>query len=72
MNSANYGAPGMICMHYVNAVRPKVNAIDSVTAVTVHLRPWEVSEVRITSVTALDDQRAQAALQEAGYPLVPA
>ncbi|MDD2857202.1 MAG: heavy metal transporter [Candidatus Nanopelagicales bacterium] len=56
-------------MHYVNAVTPKVNAIDGVA---VDLRPGDVSQERITSATALDDQRAQAALQEAGYPLVPA
>jgi len=72
MNSASYAVQGTTCMHYVNAVTPKVNAIDSVTAVTVDLRPGDVSQERITSATALDDQRAQAALQEAGSPLVPA
>lgn len=69
MNSASYAVQGTTCMHYVNAVTAKVNAIDGVA---VDLRPGDVSQERITSATALDDQRAQAALQEAGYPFVPA
>jgi len=72
MSSSTYAVQGMTCAHCVSAVIEEVTKIDGVTEVHVDLHPGELSQVHITSSAALDDRDLDAAIQEAGYTLVPA
>ena len=58
---------GMTCHHCVRAVVTEVAEIDGVLDVEVALRAGELSEVTVTSETALDPADLRAAVDEAGY-----
>lgn len=59
---------GMTCGHCVNAVESELAAIGGVTAVRVDLATGVVD---ITSTTDLDRTAIEAAVDEAGYRVVP-
>lgn len=59
---------GMTCDHCVQAVRSELSKVDGVTDVQVDL---DSGEVAISSEGLLDDNAVRAAVDEAGYELVP-
>ncbi len=68
MTSTTYRVEGMSCDHCVHAVRTEVGALDGVTEVQVDLA---TGEVVVTSAASLDEAAVRAAVDEAGYELVP-
>lgn len=68
MNTTTYRVEGMSCDHCVHAVRTEVGALDGVTEVQVDLA---TGEVVVTSAASLDEAAVRAAVDEAGYELVP-
>jgi copper chaperone len=65
---ATYRVTGMTCEHCVRAVTEEIGKLSGVTAVDVDL-PSET--VTVASDTPLDDTALRAAVDEAGYELVP-
>lgn len=63
---------GMTCAHCVNSVTAEVGRIHGAGAVDVRLVPGGVSVVTVSSAAPLDDAAVAAAIDEAGYELVPA
>ena len=63
-----YRVQGMTCGHCVNAVTSEVGALEPVTEVNVEL---ESGDVTVTSTRPLTDAEIAAAIDEAGYELVP-
>ena len=59
---------GMSCQHCVDAVRAEVSAIPGVTDVIVDL---SAGAVTVASATEVDDAMVAAAIDEAGYTLLP-
>jgi copper chaperone CopZ len=59
---------GMTCGHCVSAVTMELSLLPSVTEVEVDL---EAGQVTITSDAALEQSQLAAAIDEAGYELVP-
>lgn len=68
MTSTTYRVEGMSCDHCVHAVRTEVGALDGVTEVQVDLA---TGEVVVTSAASIDEAAVRAAVDEAGYELVP-
>ena len=66
--TATYTVSGMTCGHCVSAVTKELSAIDGVTDVDVDL---ETGRATVTSGTPLDRSDVAAAVEEAGYVLVP-
>lgn len=66
-----YAVTGMTCGHCVSAVREEISALAGVTAVEVDLNPGATSTVTVTSDGALTSEAVAAAVDEAGYSLVP-
>lgn len=68
MTSTTYRVEGMSCEHCVRAVSSEVGGLAGVTAVEVDLATGEVA---VTSEAPLDEAAVRAAVDEAGYELVP-
>jgi copper chaperone len=62
---------GMTCGHCVAAVTEELSAIEGVSAVDVDLVPGGASAVSVTSAADLNPDAVEAAVEEAGYALVP-
>ncbi len=66
--TSTFQVEGMSCGHCVNSVQSEVSAIDGVTAVDVDLVSGRVT---VTSDTPIDTNAVTAAVEEAGYVVVP-
>lgn len=66
--TSTFHVEGMSCGHCVNSVQSEVSAIDGVTAVDVDLATGQVT---VTSDTPIDAVAVTAAVDEAGYEVVP-
>lgn len=62
---------GMTCSHCVRAVTDELSMLPGVIGVTVDLIADGVSPVTVTSDGPLDPEQVAAAVDEAGYALVP-
>jgi copper chaperone len=62
---------GMTCDHCVNAVTEEISKIPGVTAVNIDLHAGEISPVTITAGNEITDANIAAAVEEAGYSIVP-
>ena len=62
-----YTVNGMTCDHCVLSVREEVGEVDGVTAVDVDLDSGRM----VVSGAGVDDAAVRAAVQEAGYEVVP-
>jgi copper chaperone len=62
---------GMTCGHCVASVTEELSALAGVSAVDVDLVPGGSSAVSVTSAAELDGAAVEAAVEEAGYTLVP-
>ncbi|MFI7425941.1 heavy-metal-associated domain-containing protein [Micromonospora sp. NPDC049836] len=69
MVTTTYQVQGMTCGHCVNSVSTEVSAIPGVTDVQVDLATGRVT---VSSESPLDPDAVRAAVDEAGYDLVPA
>lgn len=67
-STTTYRVEGMSCEHCVRAVTAEVGGLEGVTAVDVDLAAGEVT---VTSEAPLDELAVRAAVDEAGYELVP-
>ena len=63
-----YKVQGMTCEHCVRAVTQELGAVEGVTAVDVDL---PTGAVTVTSDRALEEATVRAAVDEAGYEVVP-
>jgi len=70
--TTTYTVSGMTCGHCVGAVTEELQNLDGVSEVTIDLVAGGDSPVRVTSETELDREAVRAAVDEAGYQLVPA
>ena len=68
MATATYTVTGMTCGHCVSAVTTELSALEGVTDVQVDL---ESGRATVTSDQPLDADAVAAAVDEAGYQLVP-
>lgn len=66
--TSDYMVRGMTCSHCMAAVRSEIEQIAGVTAVDVEL---ETGAVTVTSTTLVPAESISAAVQEAGYEVVP-
>lgn len=66
--TSTFQVQGMSCGHCVNSVQSEVSAIEGVTAVDVDLTNGQVT---VTSDTPIDSDAVSAAVEEAGYEVVP-
>ena len=66
--TSTFQVQGMSCGHCVNSVQSEVSAIDGVSAVDVDLTTGQVT---VTSDTPIDPVSVTAAVEEAGYEVVP-
>jgi copper chaperone len=66
--TATYTVTGMTCGHCVNAVTSELSGIDGVTDVHVDL---DTGRATVTSAAPLDRDTVAAAVDEAGYQLIP-
>lgn len=71
MSSKTINVDGMTCGHCVNAVTEELSKIPGVTAVNIDLHAGEVSPVTITTGIEISDADIAAAVEEAGYSIVP-
>ncbi len=62
---------GMTCGHCVAGVTEELSAVEGVSAVDVELVAGGTSAVAVSSAAPLDPAAVQAAIEEAGYTLVP-
>lgn len=69
--TVEYGVAGMTCGRCVAAVRREVRALDRVLDVDVVLRKGGRSTVIVTSAGELERSDVAAAVDEAGYELLP-
>lgn len=65
-----YQVRGMTCAHCTGAVTSELEALNSVTGVTVDLVPQGDSTVTVTSSAELATDDVRDAVQRAGYELV--
>lgn len=68
MSHHTYIVSGLTCAHCVNSVTEEISELDGVTAVTVDL---STGAVTVTSTAPLDRSTVEAAVDEAGYRLIP-
>lgn len=68
MATTTYSVSGMTCGHCVASVRQEVGRIDGVTGVEVEL---DSGTVTVESDSPLDPAAVTAAVDEAGYEVVP-
>ncbi|MFI6587351.1 heavy-metal-associated domain-containing protein [Embleya sp. NPDC050493] len=66
--ATTYTVTGMTCGHCVSSVRAELGRLDGVTDVAVDLASGKVT---VTADAALDEAAVAAAIDEAGYQLVP-
>jgi copper chaperone CopZ len=71
VSSKTINVDGMTCGHCVNAVTEELSKIPGVTAVNIDLHAGEVSPVTITTGIEISDADIAAAVEEAGYSIVP-
>ncbi|WOP19737.1 heavy-metal-associated domain-containing protein [Raineyella sp. LH-20] len=69
MATTAYTVSGMSCGHCVTSVTEEVSAVDGVTAVDVDL---ESGRMVVTADTMITFEAIAAAVDEAGYTVVPA
>lgn len=69
---ADFFVAGMTCSHCVQSVTEEVSSIEGVSDVRVELHAGGVSRVTVSSVAPVDPAKVRAAVEEAGYSLVPA
>jgi copper chaperone CopZ len=62
----------MTCDHCVNAVTEEISKIPGVTEVKIDLHVGEISQVAINAGIGISDADIAAAVEEAGYSIVPA
>jgi len=67
-HTETYRVVGMTCDHCVRAVTQELDALEGVRAVAVDL---EAGTATVTSVAPLEQDAVRAAVDEAGYELVP-
>ena len=72
MTTETYAVSGMTCAHCVNAVTEEVGTVPGVQGVDIQLVADGASRVTVTSDAPLDRDTLAAAVDEAGYALVPA
>jgi copper chaperone CopZ len=65
-----YQVRGMTCGHCAGAVTSSLEALDTVTGVTVDVVPQGDSTVTVTSSAGLDQDAVRDAVARAGYELV--
>jgi copper ion binding protein len=68
MATTTYSVSGMSCGHCVASVRQEVGLIDGVTGVEVEL---DSGAVTVESDNPVDPAAVTAAIEEAGYEVVP-
>ena len=68
MATTTYSVSGMSCGHCVASVRQEVGLIDGVTGVEVEL---DSGTVTVESDNPVDPAAVTAAIEEAGYEVVP-
>lgn len=68
MATTTYSVSGMTCGHCVASVRQEVGLIDGVTGVEVEL---DSGTVTVESDNPVDPAAVTAAIEEAGYEVVP-
>jgi len=68
MTTATYRVTGMTCDHCVRAVTEELSNLSGVTTVRVELASGTVT---VSSDAPVDEAAIKAALNEAGYDLVP-
>lgn len=68
MSQHTYTVSGMTCAHCVNSVTEEISELNGVTSVTVDL---PTGAVTVTSTAPLDLSAVEAAVDEAGYRLIP-
>lgn len=66
----SYQVRGMTCGHCAGAVTSELQALDTVTAVTVDVVPQGDSTVTVTSSAPLETGVVRHAIDRAGYELV--
>lgn len=66
--TSTFQVQGMSCGHCASSVEAEVKAIDAVTAVDVDLATGQVT---VTSDAPIDSAAVRAAVEEAGYEVVP-
>ncbi len=66
--TATYQVKGMTCDHCVRAVRTELSRIDGVSNVNVDLATGVVT---VESAALIPDDAVRAAVDEAGYEVVP-
>ncbi|MBJ7398668.1 heavy-metal-associated domain-containing protein [Mycolicibacterium sp.] len=67
-----YQVRGMTCGHCVGAVTAELEALDTVSGVTVDVVPQGDSTVTVTSLAGMDQDAVRDAVARAGYELVAA
>ncbi|MGH9186440.1 MAG: heavy-metal-associated domain-containing protein [Acidimicrobiales bacterium] len=68
MITTTFTIKGMTCGHCVSAVSQEIGKLDGVAGVAVEL---ETGRVTVTSDATLDTDIVRAAINEAGYELMP-
>jgi copper chaperone len=66
--TSTFQVQGMTCGHCVSSIQSEVSAVEGVTAVDVDLATGEVT---VTSDAPIDTGAVIAAVDEAGYEVVP-
>ena len=69
--TSTYGVDGMTCGHCVSSVTSEISALEGVEDVSVALVPGGTSQVTVVSDQPLAADAVRAAVDEAGYTLVP-
>jgi copper chaperone CopZ len=68
---ATYEISGMTCAHCVASVSTELGGLPGVESVQVELVPGGTSKVAVSSAGPLEQEAVAAAIDEAGYQLVP-
>lgn len=68
MNTTTYQVKGMTCGHCVSAVKEGIGRVAGVAEVAVDL---DSGQVTVSSETPVEEAAVRAAVDEAGYELVP-
>ncbi|WP_200216006.1 heavy-metal-associated domain-containing protein [Micromonospora coerulea] len=68
IGSTTFEVTGMTCAHCVRSVTEKISSVSGVESVTVDLATGNVT---VTASQPVDRADIAAAVDEAGYPLVP-
>jgi copper chaperone CopZ len=71
MNTTTYDVLGMTCAHCVTSVTTELGGLAGVESVQVELVAGGTSKVAVSSAGPLERATVAAAIDEAGYQLVP-